>query len=73
MSRHAWDTSTAQKIWQSFTANIQWQKMKSATHDDIKDEDEDGDDIESLDPCLAGNNPQDTEDMATDITACSKK
>jgi len=47
--------------------------MKSATHDDIKDEDEDGDDIESLDPCLAGNNPQDTEDMATDITACSKK
>ena len=47
--------------------------MKSATHDDIKDEDEDSDDIESLDPCLAANNPQDTEDMATNISACSKK
>ena len=54
-------------------ANIQWQKTITATHDDIKDEDEDGNDIESLDPCLAANNPQDTEDMATNISACSKK
>jgi len=43
-------------------------KMKSSTHDAIKDEDEDGNDIESLDPCLAGNNPHDTEDMSTDIS-----
>ena len=41
---------------------------KSATHDDIKDEDEDGDDTKGLDPCLAGNIPEDTEDMATDIS-----
>ena len=48
-------------------------KDDKCTYYGIKDEDEDGDDIESLDPCLAGNKPQDTEDMATDISACSKK
>ena len=41
---------------------------KSATHDDIKDEDEDGDDTKGLDPCLTGNIPENTEDIATDIS-----
>ena len=42
---------------------------KSATHDDIKDEDEDGSDSDDLDPCLADGTPEDTAVMNTDFSS----
>ena len=42
---------------------------KSATHDDIKDEDEDGSNSDDLYLCLADGTPEDTVVMNTDFPA----